>query len=175
MGFCPNKSGKRATAHNHVVNGRELQQKLFAPVNINSLPPSTKIHQKHSSKDFVSDFGLQMALLVSTSGTHASLRETCAPGFSERSSERSQDFILTTEKSLVLPILDCCSHLWCPKGTEENQMFSVTSLRYGRRCTFPPMSTAISQRSAYHPSASEASASKLKNSSMPYYSRSGLF
>ena len=122
-------------------------------------------------------------------------------------SDRSTELMLITWKSLVLPILDYCSQLWCPlkkgdiqliedvqkaftrkiphKGqdywdrlrtlrlyslerrreryriiyiwkmlenlapnlnSDSNQIRSYTSLRYGRRCVIPPVSTAVSPR-----------------------------
>ena len=165
-----------------------------------------------NTKDHVKDLGVTMSADGSFSqhirNICQSARNMCS-WILRTFFDRSQDLMLTTWKSLVLPILDYCSQLWCPmnkgdiqmiedvqksftrkinyelKGedywdrlnslhlyslerrreryriiyawkilegivpnlsSDENQVRSVTTLRYGRRCIVPPMSRATSQR-----------------------------
>ena len=93
-----------------------------------------------NSKDHVKDLGVT----VSADGTFKehmnkicqSAKNMCA-WILRTFKSRSPDLMLTTWKSLVLPILDYCSQLWCPQKKGDIQQIEEIQKSFTRKIPLP--------------------------------------
>ena len=89
-----------------------------------------------SEKEHVKDLGVTMSSDCSfrehISKICTSARNMCS-WILRTFKSRSEDLMLTTWKSLVLPILDYCSQLWCPSKRGEIQLLEEVQKSFTRK------------------------------------------
>ena len=92
------------------------------------------------TKEHVKDLGVTMSS-DGTFDTHIknicqSARNMCS-WILRTFTDRSHDLMLTMWKSLVLPILDYCSQLWCPQKKGHIQMIEEIQKSFTRKIPLP--------------------------------------